>query len=338
MALVFIIFFFFHCDFRMSSWDYFIATAVLYTLCWLYAQCKTWFEHGIRHKARLVAESDHTIRISIDTDMTWAPGQHIFLRFLTCGIHALTAHPFTICSVPQQGKNQLMFYVKQRGGLTSRLMSLARKTPNIQIPVLLDGPYGGIPAGRLDDFDKSLVVGGGAGAGLTLSMVEDFVRFSPFQDSKKELKVIVATRDPGMRAWYTQALDDIAARQSRHEVVPGLSVHIHETFTPTIASPDTNTTEAVIEEVTKTQSVHSKECNTSTATTFGVQVFTGRPGLPTIVRQMADEDGVSLGVVVCGPSTMAFDVKQAASEVQSKILTGKPGIARELWLHSENFS
>lgn len=218
-------------------------------------------------------------------------------------------------------------------------MSLARKNPDIQIPVLLDGPYGGIPAGRLDDFDKSLVIGGGAGAGLTLSMIEDFVRFSPFQQSKKELKVLVATRDPGMRAWYTQALDDIAARQSRHEVVPGLSIHIHETFTPAIIpSLNTDTSEAAIEEVTKTQSVQSKEYNPSTIESLGVQFFTGRPNLPAIIRQMADEDGVSLGVVVCGPSTMTFDVKRAASEVQSGILAGKPGISRELWLHSENFS
>lgn len=51
---------------------------------------------------------------------------------------------------------------------------------------------------------------------------------------------------------------------------------------------------------------------------------------------MADKEGVSLGIIVCGPSTMTFDVKQAASEVQSGILARKSSITRELWLHSEN--
>lgn len=338
MALVFVIFFFFHCDFRMSSWDYFIATAVIYTLCWLYSQCKTFFEHGIRNKARLAAQSNDTLRISIETTMEWGPGQHIFLRFLTCGAHALTAHPFTICSVPQPGrKNTLVFYVKARGGLTGRLMAMARKNPDVQIPVLMDGPYGGIPAGKLDDFDRSLIIGGGVGAGLTLSMVEDFIRFSNPQEEKRQLNVVVATRDPGMRAWYTRALEDIAERQGRDSLIPGISIHIHETFAGR-AGLENGSKEVEVEGETKTQSVESQECKQLTTEIFGIQFFTGRPDLPALTRQAASQDGVSVGVVVCGPSSMTHDVKYAASEVQSHILARKAGTVRELWLHTENFS
>lgn len=338
MAMVFVIFFFIHCDFRMSSWDYFIATAVLYTLSWLYAQCRTWFEHGIRHKARLVPESDETLKVTIDTRMEWGPGQHIFLRFLTCGMHSLTSHPFTICSVPQKnGKNQLVFYIKQHGGVTGRLMNMAKKNPEMQVPVLLDGPYGGIPAGRLQEFDKSLVIGGGAGAGLTLSMIEDFVRFS---SSDKEMKVIVATRDPGMRAWYLQALEDLATRQSQQKPVAGLSVHIHETFSTQLTQPTTDSDgkEAHVGESGEMQKVHSNECNPLTSEMFGVQLFTGRPDLPNATRQLASQEGTSVGVIVCGPSSMTHDVGTASSEVQSHILAKRSGSARELWLHRENFS
>lgn len=339
MAMVFVIFFFFHCDFRMSSWDYFIATAVLYTLCWLYAQCRTYFEHGIRHKARLSPESDEMLKISIDTNpnMEWGPGQHIFLRFFTCGVHALTAHPFTICSVPQLGKrNQLVFYVKRRGGLTSRLMALAQKNPDAQIPVLLDGPYGGVntPDGGTSGFDTSLIIGGGAGAGLTLSFVEDFIRFAPFQQSA--MRVIVATRDPGLRVWYIQALEDIAARHSQQKAISGLSIHIHETFTGGGAGLESDSNEVL--EAGKSQNVQSRECKALTAEIFGLQFFTGRPNLLSITPQTAEREGVSVGVVVCGPSSMTHDVSEAASLVQSKILAKKPGFARELWLHTENFS
>lgn len=343
-AMVFVIFFFLHCDFRMSSWDYFIATAVLYSFSWLYAQCRTYFEHGIRHKARLVAESNETLKVTIDTRMEWGPGQHIFLRFLT-GMHGFTAHPFTICSVPQRdGKNQLVFYIKQHGGVTGRLMSMARKNPDVQIPVLMDGPYGGISAGKMEGFDKSVVIGGGAGAGLTLSTVEDFVRSSSYLaevDADRELQVIVATRDPGMRAWYLQALEDLALRQSVQKPVSGLSIHIHETFSSASVSRDEKSVEVVDGEVsaTKIQSVQSNECASTSLPVelFGVQFFTGRPDLPAAIHKMASHEGKSVAVIVCGPSSMTHDVSMASSDVQSKILGKKAG-ARELWLHRENFS
>ena len=337
--MVFIIFFFLHCDFRMSSWDYFIATAVIYTACWLYAQCRTWFEHGVRHKASLVAESEYTLKITIDSRMEWAPGQHIFLRFLTCGVHALTAHPFTICSVPQRnGENKLVFYVKKRGGVTARLMALAKKTPGFQVPVMMDGPYGGFSEGRLDEFDKTLVIGGGAGTGLALSLIEDFVRFSPYRQAK-EMKVILATRDPGMKAWYLQALENLAVRQSWQKPVPGLSIHLHETYstTPTI-SARTDNKQFEVDEGAGTQSIHSKESESSVHEIFSIQLFTGRPDLPTATHSMAEHEGCSVGLVVCGPASMTHDVSAAASEAQSHILANKPGFARELWLHRENFS
>lgn len=335
MAMVFVIFFFFHCDFRMSSWDYFIATAVLYTLCWLYSQCKTYFEHGIRHKARLVSESEYTLRITIDTRMEWGPGQHVFLRFITCGIHSVTAHPFTICSMPQRDRqNQLIFYVKERGGLTGRLMALSRKNPDIQIPVLIDGPYGGIPEGQLGQFEKNIIIGGGAGAGLTLALIEEFIRFAPSQP-EREMSVVVATRDPGMRAWYIQTLRDLLERHPQEKPIAGLSICIHETFA-----------EGKVQQVgaenvkvaSKTENVHLKESNPSMIELFNIQLLTGRPDLQTAIQQMSKLEGVSVGVVVCGPSSMIQDVREAASVAQRDILSGKSGCARELWLHSEKFS
>ncbi|KAJ5440976.1 hypothetical protein N7491_003382 [Penicillium cf. griseofulvum] len=342
MALVFVIFFFFHCDFRMSSWDYFIATAVIYSLCWLYSQCKTYIEHGFRYKASLIPETEEILRITIDTKMHWAPGQHIFLRFLTCGVHAFTAHPFTICSMPQPNKrNQLVFYIKRRGGLTGRLMSMAQKNPGMQVPVLLDGPYGGIPEDKLAHSDRRLIIGGGAGAGFTLSMLEDFVRYSSFDDGKSELNLVVATRDPGMRAWFIQALEEMALRTSQEGVIPGLSVHIHETHAEHDALETKTETENVIpdsklKEVEKTSNAAVSE--TSTVEMFGVKFFTGRPDLPALTRGLTGQDGVSVGVVVCGPSSMTHDVGEAVSSAQYRILAKHSNCAREVWLHTEKFS
>ncbi|CAG8003294.1 unnamed protein product [Penicillium salamii] len=335
MALAFIIFFFLHCDFRMSSWDYFIATAVIYTMCFLYSQCKTYIEHGFRHKASLVPETNDTLKVTIDTKMTWAPGQHIFIRFLTCGVHAFTAHPFTICSVPQKdNKNQLVFYVKHRGGLTGRLMKLAEKNPGVQIPVMLDGPYGGIPDKHIDQFDKSLIVGGGAGAGFTLSLLENFIYLTSFVGYKAEMKVVVATRDPGMRAWFTQAVEDIAARHSRSGVIDGLSIDIHETHHE--QGSDTALDTLVHHPKSEKDTSETGE-ERSTAEMLGIRFLTGRPDLPTLTREFASQRESSVAVVVCGPASMNYDVSEAAAAAQRRILA-QGDCAREVWLHTESFS
>ncbi|PLB36842.1 ferric reductase family protein [Aspergillus candidus] len=334
-AMVFMIFFFFHCDFRMSSWDYFIATAVLYAVCWFYAQFKTYLELGVRHKARLSRETDHTLKVTINTTTEWQPGQHIFLRFLTGGVHMLTAHPFTICSVPQPGNvNQLVFYVRARGGLTGRLMKLAEQQPNKAVPVLLDGPYGGVTSRSIAEFDRSLVVGGGVGAGFTLSLIEDYVRRAGSVKAEKEMKVIVATRDPAMRTWYTEALREIAERHSQTSHVVGLEVHIHETGPEQHGADDVS---AGMESPSEKAGVLAQEQNPATESMFIVKFFRGRPALRTEVDALAGQDGVSVGVVVCGPSSMHHDVGSAAADAQQHIISDRKG-AREVWFHQETFS
>lgn len=335
--MVFMIFFFFHCDFRMSSWDYFIATAVLYAVCWFYAQFKTYLELGVRHKARLSRETDHTLKVTIDTTTDWQPGQHIFLRFLTCGVHMLTAHPFTICSVPQPGNaNQLVFYVRARGGLTGRLMKMAQQQPNKSVPVLLDGPYGGVTSRSIAEFDRSLVVGGGVGSGFTLALIEDYVRRAGSGKAESKMKVVVATRDPAMRSWYTEALREIAGRHSAQKGhVVGLEVHIHETGPEQHGADDASTETA--SPVKEAGVLAREQSHAAAENMFNIKFFRGRPTLRTEVDSLAGQDGVSVGVVVCGPSSMHHDVASAAADAQQHIISNSKG-AREVWFHQETFS
>ena len=151
------------------------------------------------------------------------------------------------------------------------------------------------------------------------------------------MKVVIATRDPGLRGWYLAALEDMSGRQSRHEAVSGLAIYLHETYTgDQMLEP--HSPELKAESGTRTQSVHSKECSSPTTHISHIQFLVGRPDLPALVRQTTEEDGVSVGVVVCGPSSMTHNVSEAASVAQTSILAGRSGCARELWLHRENFS
>ncbi|CAH0021238.1 unnamed protein product [Clonostachys rhizophaga] len=341
-AVVFFIFFFLHCDYILTTWDYFVATGVLYALSWLYSLSRTLFQYGFRHRASLSLDAEQNLSITIETDAEWKPGQHVFLRFLTCGVHALTAHPFTICSSPERtsadDKRKMIFHVKPRGGLTSRLAKLAEKQPNASVAVLLDGPYGGLPVRWGEGFDRTLVIGGGAGAGTTLPLIESYLQKELQGKKDEQFTAIVASRDPAFHSWFVQALEELATRYSISKGVPGLTVLIHQTDDSAIAvdaSSVSNTEDAE----KKVHSHATPEDGTASlvADLFGVHLKKGRPNLPALARVPLQEKGVTVGLVVCGPSSMVQDVSVVASEAQRGILNGSVAAA-EVWFHKESFS
>lgn len=234
---------------------------------------RTYFAHGLL-TAHLELVTEDTLRIAIPTvaangkkqkrSLHWRPGQHLYLRFLTGGVHALTVHPFTICSVPAgpdgvmrqstarssppgssplvsepaspTGTGDALFFVRPRGGVTGRLAAMARKRPDTAVPVFVEGPYGGVPHRWDEGFDATLVVAGGAGAGFALGLVEDWVARSTKQRQNSSswgtgtLLVVVSSRDPGFRQWYVEALRQMADRYSGG-AMQGVRVVLHATGT-----------------------------------------------------------------------------------------------------------
>ncbi|KKY13387.1 putative ferric-chelate reductase [Diplodia seriata] len=205
-ALAFILFFFFHCDFRLTSWDYFIATGTLYLSSLLFSHLRTFLAYGPHHTAHLTplpnAHLAITIRLhpgvvasqAVPIDFIWRPGQHVFLRFFSSRIswwrYGVSAHPFTICSLPppvdnelgwpsspssspssdgyvgknasplRPGETELRFVVKPhaRGGLTRALHDLALEgaaAGGAEVGVALDGPYGGVGVGAAASSSSS---------------------------------------------------------------------------------------------------------------------------------------------------------------------------------------
>lgn len=358
-ALVFVVFFFFHCDFRLTSWDYFIAVGVLYVSSWLYSQCRTYLEHGLGHTARLSLETDDMLRLTIDTNADWRPGQHVYLRFLHMGFHAFTSHPFTICSLPEtrtniesRKRNQMVFFVKARGGLTGRLASLARANPGTSVRVLLDGPYGGMQDRWFSGFDHTIIIGGGAGAGFTLGVAEDWLqrqKENPLR--QRRMTLVVSSSDPGFRRWY---LDELASITSTSHLEMGgvkgpddvtdgstpekasWSVHVHHTG-PQLASTASSASD---DDPNKSGPVYQdKSANTQHVSVPGaeLQVAQGRPDLLALGRRAVEGDGESIGLVVCGPVSMLHDVANVAASAQGGIVKGAAGPS-EVWLHQESFS
>ncbi len=112
-------------------------------------------------------------RISIDKPtFGWEPGQHVFI---SChSVIPLQSHPFTIASLPSDGK--LEFLVKAQRGGTKRFLNHAVRNGTLPLAtqnallstrkVGIEGPYGRMR--NLDQFDSVIFFAGSTGATFTV--------------------------------------------------------------------------------------------------------------------------------------------------------------------------
>ncbi|SPO01897.1 related to ferric-chelate reductase [Cephalotrichum gorgonifer] len=359
-AVFFMVFFFIHCGGILTSWDYFIAAGALYSVSWLYSQTRTYLANGISLRATLTPASDHVLKITIPVGtMRWQPGQHVFLRFLTLGVHALTAHPFTICSAPSEGdlggkgnasrqsSSTLVFYVQPRGGLTGRLAKLASQRPGLSVPVLAEGPYGGIMSRPLHTYDQSLVVACGAGAGFSIPFVISHIRNeiadlrasksdtdSPV-DPARRLRVLISTRDQRLPEWYDAALAEYLEENSLPVTLNGVEILIHLTSAVENGVGSSSQSCEQVEEKSPADSVSHVAPERSSKLPF--KLLSGRPDLSAVVRDATLQTGVSVGIAVCGPKQVLKAVQDEAAAAQLRILNSEAG-SKEVYLHSESFS
>lgn len=125
--------------------------------------------------------SQSTTRITIENPpMHWKAGQHVFL---TChALAPLQAHPFTIASLPEDGR--MDFLVKSKSGGTKRFYRHAENLQSLPVAtgesyrlntrsLILEGPYGRIRP--LRQFDSVFLIAGSSGATFTVPLMRDIV-------------------------------------------------------------------------------------------------------------------------------------------------------------------
>ena len=351
-----------------------MATAAIYVPCWTYPWLRTLFEYGTGQRAQMVVEENGFLRINIVANFTWRPGQHCFLRFPSFDINALSSHPFTICSLPStstENTSEMIFYIRPRGGLTSRLYKHALTRPGVQTPVLVDGPYGGIDNQKYFNSDRLIVAAGGSGAGWMLPFVEQFLRHlsstvsqhhaakeadentdTPdepprWQNSRgpRSLRVILATRDIATRAWFHTALDNLLSIHKSLGITTDLSIKVHLTgevermlHPSTEPAFDIATSNSSLQEEV---SIMKNEPTIKDAIHHNAQEHEtpGRPDLPVAIREEASasaSSGQTVGVFVCGPLEMQNDVRNAVARENWAIL--KNPRSGGMYLHLEHFS
>ncbi|QIW98829.1 hypothetical protein AMS68_004347 [Peltaster fructicola] len=341
-AVVFILFLFFHCDYTLTSWDYFVATGVLFSLSWLHRQIKTYFENGIRHRAKLSVTSNGFIKVVVPTTVRWTAGQHFFVRFFGLGIHTLAMHPFSACSLPnittasRNSESELVFYIQPHSGFTARLLKIAQD--NAELGVTLDGPYGGIEMQQLEKSDRILLVAGGSGAGWILPMVDGYLRrlqnsLSAVHEKRgPSLQVVLSSRDRHTAEWFQAAVEALLAEHQMDGRTAGIHVSLHYTgpLSRHMSDTDVDVEKTANAEI---RSTGSQESSVSARYSHSDQ----RADLPACVQRMVGDAHAdqSTAVFVCGPLSMQHDVGNSVAEQQLKALRGS---AAEVTLHTEHFS
>ncbi|KAK0387758.1 hypothetical protein NLU13_4003 [Sarocladium strictum] len=374
-VVVFVLVFFFHCDYTLTSWHYFIATAAVYVPCFAFSWLRTIFEYGLTKKAHLHVEDNGFTRITIPVEnQTWIPGQHCFLRFTSFGLQRMSSHPFTICSLPppahdRNAKAELIFYIRHQGGLTEGLHNHALNHPDVPVPVMVDGPYGGINMPKFAKADRTLVIAGGSGAGWVLPFVELFPRREALlaqqdetgvamqqQDDKPQnktnsdssdletplktevplFKVIIATRETSSRVWFQQAVAKTLSKSvSSGRANTAGKFHVYVT-----GEADQ---EADIAASIPVPGIREPKADGVLDTRRSLPqmepLHHGRPDLPSMIHEEATramEAGESLSVFVCGPDSMLQDVRNAVAAENLRVVKGRG--SGEVYLHTEHFS
>lgn len=169
-----------------------------------------------------------TTRIMISKPpISWTAGQHVLLSCHT--IAPLQSHPFTIASIPSDGRME--FIVKSKSGGTKRYLRHAEKLglPLIETPihlrhqsaVTIEGPYGRIRP--LKQFDSVVLIAGSSGGTFILPLLRDIVQSwksrgtipksrwpwgAPTGAATRYLRCVWAVKSRAQYNWFSRQLAD----------------------------------------------------------------------------------------------------------------------------------
>ncbi|KAL0570684.1 hypothetical protein V5O48_011272 [Marasmius crinis-equi] len=224
-AILFTALFFVHCNKLLGSWDWLWVSIVLWGISvlarfvWM-----VWTNSGTLPRASFEVMSGEMVKLRVKCSPSerWKPGQHYFLNFLTVMPYPFQSHPFTIASIPHSEKGEpqeMVVLIRQANGLTKKLVKhLSHCETTKTIPVILDGPYGGV-GHDLSIYEHVLLFAGGTGVTFTLPALQDLVRKSNAGDVVcNSIELVWSVREEGDLSWM---MDEI-----RETVRKALSISV----------------------------------------------------------------------------------------------------------------
>ncbi|KAJ5051860.1 uncharacterized protein L3040_001627 [Drepanopeziza brunnea f. sp. 'multigermtubi'] len=218
-AAIYVGMLFWHCRNYLLSRNYLYATVSiwafsyfvrLFSLNWMKPWRNAWL---IGDEAAVTLMAENAIKVTIPTQMTWRPGQYVYLRMP--GISVFENHPFTISSLCSEDfpseygdlYRDCTLVFRPFGGFTRRVLETAiEKGPFKTYRAYLEGPYGGMQR-ELAAFDTVIFFAGGSGITAIVSQLLNLIK--RMRDGKavtRKIEVIWALKRLESMDWFKEEL------------------------------------------------------------------------------------------------------------------------------------
>lgn len=347
VAILFLAYMFIHCQALLTSWRYLWGTAALYMLSVFLRFANQLRQNSFLSlsKCRIEALPGGLTKMTVQSTLRWKPGQHAFVRFP--GLAPLSAHPFTIISMPSPDDHQLVSTVvlvaKARTGFTKNLYERARKAQTshsedgIAYSAILDGPYG--QNASIARYQRVLLLAGGSGITFVLaSLVELSWLWQQNRAATQQVHLVWSMRAVQMLDWVQKHLVTIAALAPPDALkvslyISGRDVQVEDLDLPSSwdlhwgTHPDAASAVRDMASVA-TCGVVRKEIDVDVEQASSSAAH---------ARMQQDEAPAPAVVVVCGPSGMVLDASDAVSSLQADIVRGKMSGLCDISLLTESF-
>ncbi|ERS98151.1 hypothetical protein HMPREF1624_04932 [Sporothrix schenckii ATCC 58251] len=293
---------------------------------------RSWSRHGLANAAVVPMPGDCSrVTLTLPRYVDVQPGTHAYLRF--ADISPWECHPFSIAWVkhtPINGgllpttekridkgsdrasssatlasvnviehghlyRTSVSFVIGAHTGFTRKLYNRAVKScdelgsGSARFKALFEGPYAGHHS--LDSYGHAVLFAGSTGITHQISYLRHLIDgYADGTVATRRITLVWVVRDYEALEWVRPWMDEIMRMPQRHEI---LQVRIF------VTRPN--------------QAFQAAQLGSSRSRT--IQLHSGRPNIPVLVRKEVAEQAGAMCVTVCGPGALADDVRSAVRDV-----------------------
>jgi predicted ferric reductase len=293
-------------------------------------------EHKVEGSVTLVPGTANLLEINIPVAtklkqksiMQWQPGQHVYVSLAhgPAYMRSLKSRsPFTIASLPSEDGG-LKLVARILDGNTAAFAKAATEGASgkaTSIPLILEGPYGlSTHSDALLKYNRVLFIAGGVGATFIVPLYRTLLKdLSPSPGSRRRQNVafVWVVRDEAETSWAVP--EDEQEQKGMQE-----RMTIYATRNGRLDGEKQKTDDA-------DGGIELERLLPSAGVDEFVQKWQTHQGRPDLGKMVAElfshtRDDTKLAVVVCGPRSMADEIRR-----KSRKWVGK----RDVWLHVEAF-
>jgi predicted ferric reductase len=250
------------------------------------------FLFGVQ-KAKVTVVSDEVLKIVVPTRKFWKayPGAFGYIHFLRPTTF-FQSHPF---SIVECNENEIVFYSKIKGGLTSGIARYLSAQPDKTgyINISVEGPYG--HSVQMKRYDTVLFYVGGTGIAAPLAHALQLVRLG----AQQHIKLYWTIRSIKSMEWIKEELSQLGS---------------HIKIIVYITRPDS----AVIsDKTTDSESVEKEEKSDDILSIYKgldfIEFRNGRPNIAELVKADLEESTGNVSILTTAHNSLVDDVRDAVA-------------------------